>query len=127
MSRVIKFRAFSNGKMGETFDPFDSQFLASGGTFDRDAIFMQFAGMLDRDAIEIYEGDVVIRRNRSSTDLSDNKPKIGVVKYSINRAKFYIEFTDRRCADLDATMGNETGTFDERLKIIGNIYQPLKN
>jgi len=123
MNRVMKFRAFSNGKMGETFEPFDSKFLASGGTFDRDAIFMQFTGLLDNDGVEIFEGDIVRRTNHSSTNLADNEPKIGNILYDKDSTSFFMKHVDKRYSDLDATTWIEGESYDERISVIGNIYE----
>lgn len=59
MQRPIKFRAWYDGNMGESFNPLDAQFLSSGGAFSQDAIFMQFTGHQTINNKELYEGDIV--------------------------------------------------------------------
>jgi uncharacterized phage protein (TIGR01671 family) len=61
MNREIKFRAWDIelSIMGVPFNPFDSQFLSSGGTFSEGTIFMQYTGLKDKNGKEIYEGDIL--------------------------------------------------------------------
>lgn len=78
MHRLIKFRAWSDDlkSMGMPFEPFDYEFMASGGTFPLGTVFMQFTGIKDKNGNEIYEGDVVIL-----TDLDDESTHTTYVKW----------------------------------------------
>lgn len=69
--RTIKFRAWDPIMgMGEPFEVFDPVFLAQGGTFSEEAIFMQYTGLKDKNGREIYEGDI-FRIEENGTEVDD--------------------------------------------------------
>lgn len=104
--RDIKFRAWVNHRMGWTFNPMDSEFLSSGGTFPEETIFMQYTGLKDKNGKEIYEGDVSKYFNRSGRIIYDNK-----------RAAFCL-FTKE-----DDVYVQLLNTVVVDVEIIGNIYE----
>lgn len=122
MNRPIKFRVWDN--VDYMSNPFTMQDLQDKKTqFTNDCIVMQFTGLLDNDGAEIFEGDIVRRRNRSSTNLSDNEPKIGTILYDKDSASFFMNHIDKRYSELDATTWIEGESYDERISVIGNIYE----
>lgn len=105
MTRPIKFRAWTGGKMTKATDiewlkrdaviPDDFHQLA---LWEPDAIFMQFTGLLDKNGNEIYESDIV-KTERAT----------GQVFYRLGC--WYV------------SMGKELGYYNEPIEVIGNIYE----
>lgn len=114
MIREIKFRAWAFGGMGDSFNPFDPEFLSTGGTFDKDTIFMQFTGLLDKNGKEIFEGDLFQVANNV----------IYVIKYFVESENNFEKAYGCFCLTVPEKI---TIPIDEWAikngQIIGNIYE----
>lgn len=111
--RVIKFRAWvKGGFMGEPFNPFDPEFLETGGTFADGTIFMQFAEETYSDGTDVYEGDIYEYDYEYDSDYDGDMP---IVKHSKGRGVVYSIYNTRQIR----TAKSEGGT----VKKIGTIYE----
>lgn len=80
MNREIKFRAWNNGQMWEIFDLLNPKEPIDN--WPKGNILMQFTGLKDKNGKEIYEGDVVYRRE-------EHNQKRTTVRAPFNIREFY--------------------------------------
>jgi len=106
--RIIKFRAWDDGKMiyshNNSINHTNVQLEWFYKVIRKDSIIMQFTGLEDDADEEIYESDIVL-------DILDNRL---VVEWNDDTRKF--QFSD----GTDINDGNRYGTYK---RIIGNIYE----
>lgn len=112
MSRVIKFRAFTDGKMIYDIDISNTGQMIEGG-YIVDCPVMQFTGLYDKDGKEIYEGDIVFLSHWKSSDLFDySRPFL--VKWESGQINFKQEEYNNFIGSLNGKL---------KIEIIGNIHQ----
>jgi uncharacterized phage protein (TIGR01671 family) len=115
--RQIKFRAWDTkeNKMCEWDDLRDTG-LFSDALDGKDAVLMQFTELLDKNGKEIYEGDIIRRRNGDKYNAG-----IGVVEYTV--------FNSQKHPILGywaSVNEEESFTIYPDCEVIGNIYSDLE-
>jgi uncharacterized phage protein (TIGR01671 family) len=85
--------------------------------YPRDGVLMQYTGLKDKNGVEIYEGDIVEHKYKSSN--GDIKTKIYIIIYHLGC--FY-------CAEHKGNFSSSVGYYTtlvngNGLEIIGNIYE----
>ena len=110
MSRVIKFRAFTDGKMIYDIDISNTGQMIEG-SYIVDCPVMQFTGLHDRNGVEIYEGDI-IGVHRTVGGIC----RIGYCEFE--KGKYVNKYKNTSFAEEIGIYGSL-----QEIEIIGNIHQ----
>ena len=128
--REIKFRAFMYEKGNPMVDGFmlfaDTfldmpKFWGKVNAWPLNCEVMQYTGLHDKNGREIYEGDIVTWcADKSSNLIIDREMsgKVGSVKWNRSEAGFEFNFK--------AMPGWYTVQYQDRLEVIGNIYENME-
>jgi len=121
MNRVIKFRAFQDGKM--LTSPISTNYGLARffGLLYEDAPIMQFTGLTDKNGKEIYEGDIYTHNNKNFILKFSNVLSFCSVEINKNLGNFafdgvVMKYHNRR--DFRNIVGIKM-----HIEVIGNIYE----
>ncbi len=144
MSRVIKFRAWHEGRkewlhdgepgcsiLGETIWAFGEWCRVPIGELN-DVVVEQFTGLLDKDGREVWEGDVVRVTPEGAVAVVTYQPSI--LGWTLRnphwpQLRWDLCLIDRERGDGSMTSGNvpaRTGEpCSDRFEVLGNVHQHL--
>ena len=135
MSEII-YRAFVGGSIGEPFNPFSPEFMATGGTFPDGAIFMRYLNLNDNKGQRIYDADilewhVVYKQNGYEPQkyvyrgvVNDYGHYTAIKAFWCDKESFDTVWIPKKARniffDAEVSWGRER---TDAIEVIGNIYQ----